>query len=115
MRSLVRVAALAALSLTLGVGLLPAPASAAPAVGTVQGADGPGAIAGRYIVVLASGVDVDGTALVAPYGGTVQEAYTASLKGFAVSMSAGQAARLAEGPVRDEVSAALERRLAEIL
>lgn len=82
------------------VSVFASPAYAAPATGTVQGAGDATAIAGRYIVVLKSGADVDGTAdaLVAKYGGTVTDAYTASLKGFAASMSAAGAARLAADP-----------------
>jgi subtilisin family serine protease len=58
------------------------------------------AIKDSYIVVLKNTVSADaGTAaLVTKFGGTVRRTYTSALRGFAVTMSAEQAARLAASP-----------------
>jgi subtilisin family serine protease len=77
-------------------------AAAAPAEGNVVSADSPDAVANSYIVMLkqAASSDVAGKAsnLAAQFQGTVERTYTAALHGFATSMSATQARRLAAHP-----------------
>ncbi|MBB6036898.1 S8 family serine peptidase [Phytomonospora endophytica] len=79
------------------------PAFAAPTEGTVLYAGESTAISGSYIVVFEDGAAVDGVGaaaqdLAAEYGGTVTETYRNALRGFAASMSAADAARLAADP-----------------
>ena len=77
-------------------------ASAATVEGNIVGADSADAVANSYIVVLqpAASSDVAGKAnnLAAQFSGTVDRTYTAALHGFAASMSAPQARRLAAHP-----------------
>jgi subtilisin family serine protease len=80
----------------------------AAATGEIRGAAAPGAIAGRYIVVLkADAAGFAGSAaartampgraaaLTGRYGGTVDTVYSAALTGFSARMTAAQAGRLA--------------------
>jgi len=96
-----------AAAVTLGAA---GPANAAP-IGDIIGEAAPGAIEGRYVVVLKSDVvgaagtarakeNVRGKALglAGKYGGSVGEVYDAALTGFSVTMSPGQAKRLAADP-----------------
>ena len=96
-----------AAAVTLGAA---GPANAAP-IGEIIGEAAPGAIEGRYLVVLKSDVvGVAGTArakesvrgkalgLASRYGGSVGEVYDAALTGFSVTLSPGQAKRLAADP-----------------
>jgi subtilisin family serine protease len=105
-RRLIPVAAAAA-ALVITVGSASA-VSAAPVTGEIVGASAPDAIAGSYLVVLkgdavgaagsrSAGTAVPGraAALVARYGGSVGQVFTAALTGFSAKMSAAQAARLA--------------------
>ncbi|MFD0205820.1 MULTISPECIES: S8 family peptidase [Saccharothrix] len=77
--------------------------------GDVVGAGRPGAVPDSYIVVLrADSVSLEQTpaaaeALVGRYGGEVQLAYTAVLRGFAATMNATQARRLAADPTVEYV------------
>jgi subtilisin family serine protease len=70
--------------------------------GNIVGADSADAVANSYIVVLkpAASSDVAGKAnkLAAQFSGKVDRTYTAALHGFATSMSAPQARRLAAHP-----------------
>ncbi|MDT5027600.1 MAG: hypothetical protein QOE61_4026, partial [Micromonosporaceae bacterium] len=70
--------------------------------GKIVGADSADAVANSYIVVLkpAASSDVAGKAnkLAAQFSGKVDRTYTAALHGFATSMSAPQARRLAAHP-----------------
>ena len=81
---------------------LAAPASAAP-TGKVVAAGGT-PIAGSYVVQLKDATLAPGAvsstakALASRYSGTVSFTYTAALRGFAVKMSAEQAAKLAADP-----------------
>jgi subtilisin family serine protease len=71
--------------------------------GTVRGEGAPGAIAGRYIVVLRSGTADSATAtteaLATELGGTVRRAYTEALHGFSADLTESQARRLAASPL----------------
>jgi subtilisin family serine protease len=88
-------------------GLPAAAAYAAPAEGAIEGAGEPGAIRDRYIVTLrlkapeasAPEVSVAAATLTARFGGEVRQAYSASLRGFAVRMSERAAKRLAADPL----------------
>ncbi|SCL31034.1 Peptidase inhibitor I9 [Micromonospora nigra] len=86
------------------------PVLAAP-TGEIRGEFAPNAISGSYLVVLRSeAVGSAGTfaartsvpnranALVKRYGGSVADVYSAALTGFAATMNAGQAKRLAADP-----------------
>ncbi|MFE1289735.1 S8 family peptidase [Streptomyces sp. NPDC058751] len=86
------------------VGTLSAlPAQAAPAEGTVLGANSPHAVPGSYIVTLKKNVGFKATAargkgLVSEYGGTVERTFTSALNGYSVSLTGAQARRLAADP-----------------
>ncbi|WP_328663748.1 S8 family peptidase [Streptomyces sp. NBC_00328] len=86
------------------VGTLSAlPAQAAPAEGTVLGANSSGAVPGSYIVTLKKNVGFKATAargkgLVSQYGGTVRRTFTSALNGYAVQLTGAQARRLAADP-----------------
>ncbi|MFV2116543.1 S8 family peptidase [Micromonospora sp. LOL_025] len=89
-----------ALAGTIGVG---GPAQAEPS-GTIRYADGPNAVPDRYIVTLkpaaltAAAVDTRARELTGRFGGRTRHVYDSALAGFSVSMSAGQAERLAADP-----------------
>jgi subtilisin family serine protease len=74
-----------------------APASAAPATGTILEAGAATAIPGSYIVVLKDGASASQD-LVSTYGGEVVNNYKATVRGFHARMSETQAARLAADP-----------------
>ena len=80
------------------------PAMAASTDEIIENTGATDAIPGSYIVVMtdarasATAVQSSAAKLAQRYGGTVQTAYTASIKGFAVRMSAAQALKLAADP-----------------
>src|SRR6185503_2328348 len=92
--ALIGVAALAALTQS---GLPDRP------VGVIRGAHAPGAVADRYIVVLADASGPVDASLVRRYGGTVTGIYTDAVRGFTVSMSEPAARRLAADPAVSSV------------
>ncbi|QXE33379.1 S8 family peptidase [Streptomyces sp. GMY02] len=101
-------AAITAAAAAAALGAVSAPAQAAPAVGTVVGAEAKDAVAGSYIVTLkkTSGLksaSAAGRSVVAEYGGTVEHTYTAALNGYAANLSPEQARRLAADPAVDKV------------
>ncbi|WP_046494234.1 S8 family peptidase [Streptomyces odonnellii] len=101
-------AAITAAAAAAALGAVSAPAQAAPAVGTVVGAEAKDAVAGSYIVTLkkTSGLksaSAAGRSVVAEYGGTVEHTYTAALNGYAADLSPEQARRLAADPAVDKV------------
>ncbi|MGM1061847.1 S8 family peptidase [Saccharothrix sp. Mg75] len=77
---------------------------AAPPEGTVLGVGGPGAVEGSYIVVLRDDaavgqqVQLQSGQLAARYGGRVELTYSATVRGFSVTMEEAQARRLAADP-----------------
>ncbi|GIE42701.1 serine protease [Actinoplanes lobatus] len=80
-----------------------AAAPAAPATGTISGTGVEGAIPGSYIVVMKAGAEAAGRAtaaqnLVQRYGGRVEGGYLASVRGFHLRATAGEARRLAADP-----------------
>ncbi|MFE3828972.1 S8 family peptidase [Streptomyces sp. NPDC059092] len=101
-------AAVTAVAATAALGAAALPAQAAPAPGAVVGAGSQDAVSGSYIVTLkeSSGLkaaSASGRDVVAEYGGTVKRTYTAALNGYAATLSAGQARRLAADPAVDQV------------
>ncbi|MFE2944590.1 S8 family peptidase [Streptomyces sp. NPDC059255] len=106
-------AAVTAVAATAALGAVSLPAQAAtapsaPALGTVVGAGAEDAVSGSYIVTLkeSSGLkaaSASGRDVVAEYGGTVRRTYTAALNGYAATLSAAQARRLAADPAVDQV------------
>ncbi|GAB3934496.1 hypothetical protein GCM10027614_07610 [Micromonospora vulcania] len=86
-----------ALAGAIGVG---GPAQAGP-TGTIRYADGPNAVADRYIVTLkstalaATAVDAKARELTGRFGGRTRHVYGSALPGFSATMSAKQAQRLA--------------------
>ncbi|MGP3986913.1 S8 family serine peptidase [Streptomyces sp. 3N207] len=92
----------AAVAVAGGATLLTLPAGAAPAEGTVIGADSHDAVKGSYIVLLKDGssgsVQAEGAGkdLAKEYGGKVSRTYESAVNGFnATGMSAEEARRLA--------------------
>ncbi|MEU5363553.1 S8 family peptidase [Streptomyces sp. NPDC005925] len=84
-------------------GLTALPAQAAPAEGKVLAANSPTAVKGSYIVTLkeAAGFQASSTTgknLIKEYGGTVKKTFGAALNGYAATLSADEAARLAADP-----------------
>ncbi|HET9380536.1 MAG TPA: S8 family peptidase [Streptomyces sp.] len=84
-------------------GLAALPAQAAPATGTVLAANSPTAVKDSYIVTLKEGAGFKassstGKNLIKEYGGTVKRTFGAALNGFAATLSADEAARLAADP-----------------
>ncbi|MFE3740930.1 S8 family peptidase [Streptomyces sp. NPDC059134] len=101
-------AAVTAVAATAALGAAALPAHAAPALGTVVGAGAQDAVSGSYIVTLkkSSGLkaaSAPGREVVSEYGGTVERTYTAALNGYAATLSATQARRLAADPAVDQV------------
>jgi subtilisin family serine protease len=82
----------------VGLAVLPIAGSATPS--GIYGVAAPNRIPGSYIVVLKDTATVASSAanLTARHGGTVKLTYTAALRGFAVSATEEQAARLAADP-----------------
>ena len=81
-------------------GLAALPAQAAPAEGKVLAANSPTAVKGSYLVTLKETAgfkasSATGKNLVKEYGGTVKKTFGAALNGYAVTLSADEAARLA--------------------
>ncbi|MFI5491326.1 S8 family peptidase [Actinoplanes sp. NPDC051859] len=93
------IAATAAVALTtLGV---PAPATAAPAEKAVLAAPGAEVVPDSYVVVLhedRAAVAGQAKTLTSRHGGTVRQTYSHALRGFAATMSAQQARRMAADP-----------------
>jgi subtilisin family serine protease len=84
-------------------GLTALPAQAAPAEGKVLAANSPTAVKDSYIVTLkeAAGFQASSTTgknLIKEYGGTVKRTFGAALNGYAATLSADEAARLAADP-----------------
>ncbi|GHG53773.1 S8 family peptidase [Streptomyces griseocarneus] len=95
-----------------GATLLALPAgAAAPAEGTVYGADAKGAIDGSYIVLLKDGkkgaapsISTQGKDLAERYGGKLNRTYSSALNGFSASgLDRDEAKRLAADPAVDKV------------
>ncbi|MFJ5778308.1 S8 family peptidase [Streptomyces sp. NPDC093094] len=87
----------------LAGGLTALPAQAAPAEGRVLAAGSPTAVKDSYIVTLRKGTafkasSAAGKNLVEKYGGTVKRTFGAALDGYAATLSAGEARRLAADP-----------------
>jgi subtilisin family serine protease len=86
------------------VGTLSAlPAQAAPAQGTVLGANSAEAVPGSYIVTLKKDVGFKATAsrgksLISEYGGTVKRTFTSALNGYTAKLTSAEARRLAADP-----------------
>ncbi|WFF04617.1 S8 family peptidase [Micromonospora sp. WMMD1076] len=89
-----------ALAGTMGAG---GPAQAEP-TGVIQNADGPDAVAGRYIITLkdtalaSTTVGAKARGLTDRFGGRTRHVYGSALAGFSAEMSAQQARRLAADP-----------------
>ncbi|PVE08199.1 hypothetical protein Y717_18700 [Streptomyces scopuliridis RB72] len=101
-------AAITAAAAAAAMTALAVPAQAAPAVGTVVGADAKDAVQGSYIVTLKKtaglkSASAAGRSVVSEYGGTVKRTYTAALNGYAAELSPAQARRLAADPAVDKV------------
>ncbi|MEV0039725.1 S8 family peptidase [Streptomyces sp. NPDC050804] len=101
-------AAITATAAVTALAAVSVPAQAAPAVGTVIGADSKDAVQGSYIVTLKEtaglkSASAAGRSVVAEYGGTVERTYTAALNGYAANLSPEQARRLAADPAVDKV------------
>ncbi|MEV6424282.1 S8 family peptidase [Streptomyces sp. NPDC051662] len=101
-------AAITAAAAAAAMTALAVPAQAAPAVGTVVGADAKDAVQGSYIVTLKEtaglkSASAAGRSVVSEYGGTVKRTYTAALNGYAAELSPAQARRLAADPAVDQV------------
>ncbi|QIJ61824.1 S8 family peptidase [Streptomyces sp. JB150] len=100
----VRLAAITSLATAALVGgLTTLPAQAAPAVGTVLAADSPTAIKDSYIVTLKKGAGFKATSsqgknLIKEYGGSVKRTFGSALNGYAATLSAAEAKRLAADP-----------------
>ncbi|WP_055534586.1 S8 family peptidase [Streptomyces graminilatus] len=93
----------AAAALVGGFTALPAQAAPAPAEGRVLAAGSPTAVKDSYIVTLkaASGLKSAsgaGRSLIAEYGGTVNRTFSTALNGYAATLSATGARRLAADP-----------------
>ncbi|MEU6075410.1 S8 family peptidase [Micromonospora sp. NPDC047074] len=97
----------ALVAIATGVVVTAGPAAAAPAVGEVRFADSPNAVAGSYIVVLKDEAVGARTSVAVPakagelskrYGGAVTRVYGAAVNGFAATLSAPAARRLAAHP-----------------
>lgn len=101
-------AAITAAAAAAAMTALAVPAQAAPAVGTVVGADAKDAVPGSYIVTLKKSAGLKsasaaGRSVVSEYGGTVKRTYTAALNGYAAQLSPAQARRLAADPAVGQV------------
>ncbi|MFF2504554.1 S8 family peptidase [Streptomyces sp. NPDC058067] len=77
------------------------PAHAAPPLGRILGAGGPGTVAGSYIVTLKQGTKAptdEGRALAENYGAKIRHTYSTALNGYAIRATATQARQLAADP-----------------
>ncbi|CAM5555246.1 hypothetical protein GCM10010329_25510 [Streptomyces spiroverticillatus] len=92
------IAAITTVAAVAGMSALSAPtAGAAPAEGTVYGANAEGAVAGSYIVMLDK--KADKKALAKTYGGELKRNYSSAINGFSASgLTATEAKRLAADP-----------------
>ncbi|KUL41042.1 S8 family peptidase [Streptomyces regalis] len=84
-------------------GLTSLPAQAAPAEGKVLAAGSPTAIKDSYIVTLKKSADLKaassaGKSLIKEYGGSVNKTFGTALNGYAATLSATEAKRLAADP-----------------
>lgn len=92
---------LAAIAGTGAAILAAAPALAAPAPGSVLGAGSSTAVSGSYLVVLKTGAQLDTTsagAITSRYGGQVSRVFGHAVHGYAATLTAAQAARVAADP-----------------
>jgi subtilisin family serine protease len=101
MRTSLRRLAIAAAALAAGVGLTATPALAAPAEGTIDGANEAGSISGSFLVTLRADAPVEQTAaaLVQRYGGSVGEVFTDTVAGFALKSTEARAKAMAADPL----------------
>ncbi|MEV5545781.1 S8 family peptidase [Streptomyces sp. NPDC052309] len=102
----------------LAGGLTAVPAQAAPAEGTVLAAGSPTAVKDSYIVTLkkSTGLKASSAAgkdVVEEYGGTVKKTFRSALNGYAVTLSATEARRLAADPAVASVEQDQRVRLAD--
>nr|BFE65611.1 serine protease [Dactylosporangium thailandense] len=86
-------AAAAATAFTFG-----SAAYAAPAQGTIQNVDAPGALKDQYIVVMKDGSTTTSDALAGKVGGRIEDRFDSAVRGFSGHMSADAARRLAADP-----------------
>jgi subtilisin family serine protease len=92
------------LILFVGGALFLGAAPAAAEEGVVVGAGAPDAIAGRYLVVLnETPTRAEAEALAERYGGRLDRAFSVALPGFAASMDAASARKLAAHPAVESV------------
>ncbi|GHG14035.1 S8 family peptidase [Streptomyces hydrogenans] len=101
-RTLIASAATVA-ALATGLAVAPAQAAPAPAEGVVVAAGSPDAVGGSYLVTLKPGAgfaagSAKGRGLIAGYGGKVGKTFGAALNGYAVTLDAAAARRLAADP-----------------
>ncbi|MFJ8128002.1 S8 family peptidase [Streptomyces hydrogenans] len=101
-RTLIASAATVA-ALATGLAVAPAQAAPAPAEGVVVAAGSPDAVDGSYLVTLKPGAgfaagSAKGRGLIAGYGGKVGKTFGAALNGYAVTLDAAAARRLAADP-----------------
>ncbi|MFG2171503.1 S8 family peptidase [Streptomyces niveus] len=101
-RITVAVTTAATLAAVLGAGLA-APAQAAPAEGRILHAGTAEAVPGSYIVTLKQTAGLkastaQGKKLISGYGGQIKRTYTSALNGYAATLSAAEAKRLAADP-----------------
>ncbi|GAA3450686.1 S8 family serine peptidase [Dactylosporangium matsuzakiense] len=75
-----------------------AAAFAAPAQGTIQNVDAPGALKDQYIVVMKDGSTTTSDALAGKVGGKIEDRFDSAVRGFSGHMSADAARRLAADP-----------------
>ncbi|MET9735408.1 S8 family peptidase [Streptomyces sp. NPDC006458] len=100
----IRLAAITGLATAALVGGLTAlPAQAAPAEGRVLAANSPTAVKDSYLVTLKEGAGFKasstiGKGLIKAYGGTVHRTFGHALNGYAATLSATEARRLAANP-----------------
>ncbi|GHB45770.1 hypothetical protein GCM10010377_40740 [Streptomyces viridiviolaceus] len=115
----IRFAALAGVATAaLAGGLTTVPAQAAPAEGAVLAAGSPTAVKDSYIVTLkkSTGLKASSAAgkdVVEEYGGTVKKTFRSALNGYAVTLSATEARRLAADPAVASVEQDQRVRLAD--
>ena len=88
--------ALAAAATTAGLFALAGTAAAAPVEGTIRGADAPGAIKDRYIVVFKDGKDA--SSATNQLGGKIRNRFGSAVHGVSADLSATAAKRLAADP-----------------
>jgi subtilisin family serine protease len=107
-RRLVVAASTAVVTAAAGTALA-LPATAAPAQGTVVGAQSEKAVAGSYIVTMKkpalSASSESGKDVVEEHGGKVKDTFKHALNGYAVAMSGQEARELAADPAVDKVFA----------